>query len=69
MKTKDLQSSCVINGIKKSSKRKQRLYINCLKIEIKNETKYKNYKNSFEAIKEVLKKTFFQINTHLEKQY
>ena len=60
IKAKDLQSPWITNGIKKSSKCKQRLYNKFLKNRSeKIETKYKNYKNLFEAIKKRSKKNHF----------
>ena len=52
LKTKDLKTSWITAGIKKSSKWKQRLYTKFLKNRNqKNETEYKNYKKLFESIK------------------
>ena len=52
LKTKDLKSAWITAGIKKSSKRKQRLYTKFLKNRNqKNETEYKNYKKLFESTK------------------
>ena len=51
LKTKDLKSPWITAGIKKSSKRKQRLYTKfLLNRNQKNETEYKNYKKLFESI-------------------
>ena len=60
IKAKDLQSPWITNGIKKSFKCKQRLYNKFLKNRSeKIESKYKNYKNLFEAIKKRSKKNHF----------
>ena len=60
IKTKDLGSLWITNSIKKSSKRKQRLYNKFLKNRNEyNETEYKNYKKLFEAIKKRSKKNHF----------
>ena len=50
----------ITKGIKKSSKRKQKLYEKFLKQRtILNEEKYKAYKNLFESIKRTSKKSYF----------
>ena len=50
LKSKDLQSPWITNGIRKSSKRKQRLYEKCLKNRNeRNELEYKTYKKLFES--------------------
>ena len=60
IKAKDLRSPWITNGIKKSSKRKQRLCNKFLKNRNEdNETEYKNYRKLFAAIKNVLKRTTF----------
>ena len=60
LKTKDLKSPWITAGIKKSSKRKQRLHTKFLKNRNqKNETEYKNYKKLFESIKRRSKKPHF----------
>ena len=60
VKTKDLQSPWVTKGIKKSSKKKQRLYQKFLKNRnVKNETEYKSYKKLFETIKKRSKQNHF----------
>ena len=60
IKTKDLQSPWITNGIKKSSKRKQRLYNKFLKNRsYENETNYKNYKKLFETIKKRSKRNYY----------
>ena len=56
---KDLQIPWITRGIKKSSKRKQELYIKFLKNRnSKSELEYKNYKKLFESIKKLAKKNY-----------
>ena len=51
VKAKDLESPWITNGIKKSSKKKQRLYQKFLKTRTeKNKSEYKNYKKLFESV-------------------
>ena len=60
MKNKDLNSPWITKGIKKSSKRKQRLYEKFLKNRTeKHELAYKTYKRLFESIKKHSKKLHF----------
>ena len=60
MKNKDLNSPWITKGIKKSSKRKQRLYEKLLKNRTeKHELAYKTYKRLFESIKKHSKKLHF----------
>ena len=60
LKLKDIQSPWITSGIKKSSKRKQRLYDKFLKTRNqKSELEYKNYKNLFETIKKRSKKLHY----------
>ena len=60
VKSKDIQSPWITAGIKKSSKRKQRLYEKFLKCRSeRNEDEYKNYKRLFETIKKRSKKLPF----------
>ena len=70
LKTKDLKSPWITAGIKKSSKRKQRLYTRFLKNQNqKNETEYKNYKKSFLIHQKKFKvNTFSQISTEIQNQ-
>ena len=57
---KDLQSPWITRGIKKSSKRKQKLYVKFLKNRnSKNELEYRNLKKLFESIKKLAKKNYF----------
>ena len=57
---KDLQSPWITRGIKKSSKRKQKLYVKFLKNgNSKNELEYRNYKKLFELIKKRAKMNYF----------
>ena len=61
---KDLQSPWITTGIKKSSKRKQKLYVGFLKNRnSKNELEYKNYKNFLSRSKNLQKRLLFQPNT------
>ena len=60
LKNKDLQSPWITKGIRRSSKRKQRLYKNFLKNQNeKNELEYKNYKHLVEAVRKRSKKLHF----------
>ena len=60
LKSKDLQSLWITDDIRKSSKRKQRLYEKFLKNRNeKNELEYKTYKKLFESIKKCSKKLHF----------
>ena len=60
LKSKDLQSPWITNGIEKSSKRKQRLYEKFLKNQNeKNKVEYKTYKKLFESVKKRSKKLHF----------
>ena len=60
LKTKALKNPWITAAIKKSSKRKQRLYTKFLKIRNqKRETEYKNYKKLFESTKRRSKKLHF----------
>ena len=65
LKAKDLKSPWITSGIKKSSKRKQRLYEKLFKKRTeKNELEYKNYKKLLESVKKRSKKaTLFQPNS------
>ena len=61
IRTKNLLSPWVAKGIKKSSKRKQKLYEKYLKKKsLENEKKYKDYRQLFEKIKKDSKKKYFQ---------
>ena len=61
LKSKDLESPWITNDIKKSFKRKQRLYEKFLKNrnEKKNELEYKTYKKLFESNKKSSKELHF----------
>ena len=65
LKEKDLKSPWITSCIKKSSKRKQRLYEKLFKKRTeKNELEYKNYKKLLESVKKRSKKaTLFQPNS------
>ena len=57
MKIKDIEGPWITAGIKKSSKRKQRLYEKFLKHRNeKSEEIYKNYKRLFEVVKKKFEK-------------
>ena len=57
IKRKDFLSPWITKGLKKSSKRKQKLYVKFLKTKsFKAEKKYKTYKNLFEKLKYASKK-------------
>ena len=61
IKTKNLLSPWITKGIKKSSKRKQKLYEKILKKNSpNNEKEYKDYKQLFEKIKKDSKRKCFQ---------
>ena len=61
IKQKNLTSPWITQGLKKSSKRKQRLYDKLLKRRNdKNEKAYKTYKSLFEKLKLQSKKLYFQ---------
>ena len=60
IKTKDLESPWITKGIKKSSKKKQRLYSKFLKKRNeKTKKEYQDYKELFESIKKWPKKLYF----------
>ena len=60
VKRKSILSPWITRGIIKSSKRKQKLYLKFLRSKTyKNEKRYKNYKNTFERIKQRSKKNHF----------
>ena len=60
IKTKDLESPWITKGIKKSSKKKQRLYSKFLKKRNeKTKKEYQDYKKLFESIKKRSKKLYF----------
>ena len=60
IKAKDLERPWITNGIKKSSKKKQRLYQKFLKTRTEeNESEYKNYKNYLNQSRNVKKTPFF----------
>ena len=61
IKTKSLKSPWITKGLLKSSKKKQQLYEKFLKRRtFRNEQKYKDYKNLFEKIKNISKKSYYQ---------
>ena len=60
IKTKDLKTPWLSKGLKKSSKRKQKLYIKYLKTKTyEAETQYKDYKNLFEKLKRKAKQRHY----------
>ena len=61
IKSKYLNTPWITKGIRKSSKRKQRLYEKYLKIRSKESEKtYKTYKNLFDRIKKSAKKNYYR---------
>ena len=61
IKAKNLVSPWITRGLRKSSRKKQRLYEKFLKQRnSKNEETYKMYKNLFEKLKKRSKKLYFQ---------
>ena len=68
IKSKYLNTPWITKGIRKSSKRKQRLYEKYLKIRSKeNEKTYKTYKNLFERIKKMRRKIIIEIKSNYLK--
>ena len=60
IKKKVIENPWMTKGLLKSSKKKQRLYEKFLKSKtIKNEQKYKTYKNLFEKLKKSAKKNYY----------
>ena len=60
VKTKDIKNPWMSKGMKKSSKKKQRLYIKFLKIKTpESEKKYKDFKQLFEKLKKKSKKLYY----------
>ena len=60
VKIKDLENPWMSLGMKKSSRRKQKLYINFLKKKTENaENEYKSYKNVFEKLKKKAKQAHY----------
>ena len=60
IKTKDLESPWITKGIKKSSKKKQRLYLKFLKKRNeKTKKEHQDYEKLFESIKKRSKKLYF----------
>jgi hypothetical protein len=58
--SKNLRNPWMTKGLKKSSRKKQKLYDNYLKNKtLNNEIKYKKYKNSFEKLKKQAKKNYY----------
>lgn len=68
IRQKDLKSPWMSKGLKKSSKRKQKLYIKYLKKKsAKAELEYKTYKNMFEKMKQKAKKLYYRNLLNLHK--
>ena len=68
LKDKDIKSPWINKGLKKSSKRKQRLYIKFLKTKtLENESKYKYYKSLFEKISKKAKLAYYSKLLHKYK--
>ena len=68
IKSKSLNTPWITKGIRKSSKRKQRLYEKYLKIRSKgNEKTYKTYKDLFERIKKMQGKIIIEIKSNYVK--
>ena len=60
LKEKDIKSPWITKGLKKSSKKKQKLYINFLKTKtLENEFKNKTYKSLFEKLRKKVKITYY----------
>ena len=60
IKTKDLESPWITKGIKKSSKKKQRLYSKFLKKRnAKTKKEYQDHRKIFESVKKWSKKLYF----------
>ena len=56
LKDKDIKSPCISKGLKKSSKKKQKLYIKFLKTKtLEGEFKYKTCKSLFKKLRKKLK--------------
>ena len=68
VKDKDIKSPWINKGLKKSSKRKQRLYIKFLKTKtLEDESKYKYYKSLFEKIRKKAKIAYYSKLLHKYK--
>ena len=59
-KDKDIKSSSIRKGLKKSLMKKQKLYINFLKTDtLDDEFKYKSYKSLFEKLRKIAKINYY----------
>ena len=68
LKDKDIKSSWISKGLKKSSKKKQRLYIKFLKTKTpEDEFNYKTYKSLFEKLRKKAKITYYSKLLHKYK--
>ena len=69
MKTKDLETPWMSLGLKKSSRRKQKLYVKFLKSKTtESEDEYKSYKNIFEKLKKKSKQLYYIDQMHKYQQ-
>ena len=68
LKDKDIKSPWITKGLKKSSKKKQKLYIKFLKTKtLEDEFKYKTYKSLFEKLRKKAKITYYSKLLHKYK--
>ena len=68
LQNKDIKSPWISKGLKKSSKKKQKLYLKFLKTEtLGNEFKYKTYKSLFEKLRKKAKITYYSKLLHKYK--
>ena len=68
LKDKDIKSPWISKGLKKSSKKKQRLHIKFLKTKTpEDEFNYKTYKSLFEKLRKKAKKTYYSKLLHKYK--
>ena len=68
LKDKDIKSPWITKGLKKSSKKKQKLYIKFLKTKtLEDEFKYKTYKSLFEKLRKKAKITYYSKLLHKHK--
>ena len=68
LKDKDIKSPWITKGLKKSSKKKQKLYIKFLKTRtLEDEFKYKTYKSLFEKLRKKAKIIYYSKLLHKYK--
>ena len=68
LKDKDIKSPWITKGLKKSSKKKQKLYIKFLKTKtLEDEFKYKTYKSLFKKLRKKPKMTYYSKFLHKYK--